>query len=404
MVFTYTAKSQVGKTTAGIIEAATVAEARHLLRGQGLFPLSLVQGVKSKGRKRSGASGRRRRVAKRELLMATSQLAIMCRAGVNLAEALKNVGDHCSNEALGLVLRQVYEDVSSGSPASVAMRKHPQVFDAAYVASIAAAEASGEVTSILSRLADLIRSEIRLQSSLRSTLAYPVILVAVAMVVILALVFFVLPQFATIFADLGAPVPPLTEMLLGGAQFLRQHILIVLGCAAVVVAGSVWGLRTETAQRRRDALMLNLPLLRGSTRALQTGRAFRIMGTMLQSGIPLLEAIRLCGASVRNRLYRDLFALLEEEVVTGGGIGNRLAAAEFVPPGAAQMVATAEQTGELGPVIQIVGEFYEDDGERSMRQLVKLMEPAIIVAMGVVVAGVVLAVILPLLDISTMAA
>ena len=127
------------------------------------------------------------------------------------------------------------------------------------------------------------------------------------------------------------------------------------------------------------------------------------MGTMLESGIPLLEAIRLCGSSFKNRLYRELFVRLETEVVNGAGIGDTLAAAAFVPSGVAQMVATAEQTGQLGSVMETVGEFYEEDGERRLRQLITVLEPAIIVAMGGVVACVVLSVVLPLLDVSQMA-
>nr|MBC8868836.1 type II secretion system F family protein [Planctomycetota bacterium] len=318
-------------------------------------------------------------------------------------EPLRPLPKQATTPALRRVMEEVYGDVSSGQPISIALSRHPKVFDTAYVASIAAAEASGKMTEILSRLTELMRNEIRLHSSLRSTLAYPVILVSVASVVIMALVFFVLPQFATIFEDMDAPTPPLTHMLLTGAQFLRENIIMVLLSAGAALIGLILLFRTETVKRVRDRLVLNLRGLRGATRSLLSGRAFRIMGTMLESGIPLLEAIRLCGSSFKNRLYRELFVRLETEVVNGAGIGDTLAATAFVPSGVAQMVATAEQTGQLGSVMETVGEFYEDDGERRLRQLITVMEPAIIVAMGGVVACVVLSVVLPLLDVSQMA-
>ncbi|MBL7043062.1 MAG: type II secretion system F family protein [Pirellulaceae bacterium] len=404
MDFAYTAKSRTGQTTEGTIDAASVADARQQLRSQGMFPLTVFAGTARK--KKTGGNGllgRKRRVSKRDLLMLTAQLSIMCRTGLDMAEALKSLAKQATNPTLRSVMEEVYGDVSSGQPISIALSRHPKVFDTAYVASIAAAEASGKMTEILSRLTELMRNEIRLHSSLRSTLAYPVILVSVASVVIMALVFFVLPQFATIFEDMDAPTPPLTHMLLTGAQFLRENIIMVLLSAGAALIGLILLFRTETVKRVRDRLVLNLRGLRGATRSLLSGRAFRIMGTMLESGIPLLEAIRLCGSSFKNRLYRELFVRLETEVVNGAGIGDTLAATAFVPSGVAQMVATAEQTGQLGSVMETVGEFYEDDGERRLRQLITVMEPAIIVAMGGVVACVVLSVVLPLLDVSQMA-
>ena len=404
MDFAYTAKSRTGQTTEGTIDAASVADARQQLRSQGMFPLTVFAGTARK--KKTGGNGlfrRKGRVSKRDLLMLTAQLSIMCRTGLDMAEALKSLAKQATNPTLRSVMEEVYGDVSSGQPISIALSRHPKVFDTAYVASIAAAEASGKMTEILSRLTELMRNEIRLHSSLRSTLAYPVILVSVASVVIMALVFFVLPQFATIFEDMDAPTPPLTHMLLTGAQFLRENIIMVLLSAGAALIGLILLFRTETVKRVRDRLVLNLRGLRGATRSLLSGRAFRIMGTMLESGIPLLEAIRLCGSSFKNRLYRELFVRLETEVVNGAGIGDTLAATAFVPSGVAQMVATAEQTGQLGSVMETVGEFYEDDGERRLRQLITVMEPAIIVAMGGVVACVVLSVVLPLLDVSQMA-
>jgi type II secretory pathway component PulF len=403
MDFAYTAKSKNGQTMGGTIDAGSIAEARQTLRGQGLFPLSLTA-ARSTAARRSGWFARRRRVSKTDLLMMTSQLAIMCRTGVDLADALKNVAGQCATPRLREVMEAVYEDVSAGQLVSVALGKHPTVFDPAYVASMAAGEASGEVTGILARLAEHLRHEIRLRSTLYSILAYPVVLSSVSSLAVAALILFVLPQFASIFDDLGTTPPALTQLLLGGAQWLRENMVLVLPSVAAALAAGVWILRTEIAARYRDKLLLDLSIIRGATRSLLTGRVFRIMGIMLQSGIPLLDTIRLCQSAVKNRVYRELFAALEYDIINGSGIGSAFAGAEFVPPGAAQMVTTAEQVGELGSVMQMVGEFYEEDGERRLRQLVKLLEPAVIVAMGAIVACVVLAVMLPLLDVSAVAA
>ena len=403
MQFRYTAKSLNGQSSTGVLDAPSLPQARQQLQRTGLFPISI--GLAEIDEAVSGlspsSSRRRKRIRKTDLLMATSQLSIMCRAGIDLAEALRSVARECRNPALRDVYSEIYQDVSQGSSASVAFRRHREVFGNGYVASIDAAETSGAVNDVLPRLVDMLRNEIRLQSSLKSVAAYPVVLLGVAAIVLTVLVFFVLPQFSHVFASLGRPAPPLTALLLDTAQLLRANLLwLSLGVVGVVVALSHL-LRTESARRYWDETTLNGPIVRHGSRALLTGRSFRTLGLMLASGVPLVDAVRLCRTAVRNRVFQGLFQELEHDVLNGKGIGPTVSRAEFVPPGAAQMVSTAEQTGNLAEVMQLIGEFYEEEGERLVRGTVKLLEPVIIIVMGIVVAGVVLAVVLPLLDVST---
>ena len=404
MQFQYSAKARTGQPAAGMIESDSIAEARQRLRDQGLFVLTLTSQRETTSRVgNNGLRFGRPRVSKTDVLMLTSQLSIMGRSGLDLAEAFKHVAQECPNPFLKKILAAVYEDISSGKPVSMALRRQKHVFGDAYVASIAAAEASGTMTEVLGRLADLLRNEIRLRSTLRAILSYPIVLSFVALTVIAALVFFVLPQFACVFADLGTPAPPTTQMLMDGATAVRENFLILLTVFALAVF-AVWRFWfTDRAAQYWDGLALHGPVIRRATQPLLIGRVFRLLGTMLESGIPLLEAIQLCRSSVRNRLYRTLFDSVEREITSGRGIANALAKAAFVPAGAAQMVTTAERTGNLGSVMQAVGEFYEDDGERQMRNLAKQLEPAIIVFMGIIVGFVVLSIMLPLLDVSTVA-
>ncbi|HUG89650.1 MAG TPA: type II secretion system F family protein [Planctomycetaceae bacterium] len=403
MRFQYSAKAGSGQTSAGVIDAPTIADARQQLRTQGLFTLSLSPEANGAGRLRAPrVASRRGRVRKADLLMLTSQLAIMCQSGIDLAEALHNAARQATNPALQEALGAVCRDVEDGKAASAAFERHVHIFGGAYVAAVAAGEASGTISQVFERLADLLRNEVRLRNTLASILVYPVILVGVGLTVVTAMIFFVLPQFAKVFRDLGSPAPPLTQLLLDTAQHVRDHALVIVLATAGAALALARLRSTEAVLRLWHRIVLNAALFRGATRALLTGRTFRLMGTVLQTGIPLLDAIRLCRASVQNRQYRSLFDTLERDVLNGSGMSRALAQSPFVPPGAAEMVATAERTGRLGPIMQLVGEFYEDDGEQRLRRLVKLLEPAIIVAMGAVVAGVVLAVMLPLLDISSM--
>lgn len=404
MEFQYAAKARTGEKSRGIINADSSADARQRLREQGLFILSI--GDASTPAAAPAQQGRRwgqKKVSKADVLMLTSQLKIMTQAGVDLAEALRHNANNCQHPTLKRALEEIHEDVSGGNTVSVALRQHSHIFGTTYVSAIAAAEASGTMVEVLGRMAELLRNEIRLRSTVTSVLAYPAVLSGVAGVVILALVFFVLPQFADVFENLETPTPATTQMLMDTASFLRAHILmeLVVGVGSVVL---VWQLILKKSARSLwDRWLLNGPVVRSAARPLLVGRSFRLLGTMLESNIPLLQAIHLCRNSIQNELYQELFDTLEAEVMEGNGISRTLASTSFIPASAAQMVQTAEETGNLASVMQSVGEYYEDDGEQQLKQLAKLLEPAILVVMGVVVSLVVSAVILPLLDVSSSA-
>jgi type IV pilus assembly protein PilC len=403
MQFQYVAKSNGGALRQGVIQAESPAAARLQLKQQAMFVMSLgpASSAKRMQAKSAGRMSFGSRVSKRDLLMLTSQLSIMCKAGIDLAESIQNCAAQTKHPKLKKILDQVYRDIADGSTVSAALRKHTAVFGEFYVAGVAAGEASGSVSEVLQRLADLLRAEIRLRSSVSAAVSYPVILLSVSFLVLGALIFFVLPQFAKVFEQMEVPAPALTQMLLDFGSELRARSWLYLGGAAVLIVVLVKSWGTETARGLRDRIALHAPGLREVTQALLLGRTFRLMGTMLQNGVPLLEAIGLCRSSIRNTLYRRLFNQLEESVLNGRGIGQTLSASSYIPSGAAQMAFTAERTGKLDSVMQLVGQFYEDEGERRLQEMAKLLEPAIIVVMGLVVGCIVLAIMLPIFEFSS---
>ena len=412
MHFAYAAKDASGDLLSGSIQAATAAEARRLLRSRGSFVTSLQADSASQQRTSATAPSLRgtaparmswsRGVSGADLMMVTSQLSVMTRSGLDFADALQAVARQCRSTRLAAVLRMVHDDVSAGQSVSSAMARHPDAFPSAYVAGIAAGEASGTLPTVLTRLAQLQRNQLRIRNAVRSTMIYPVILAGVAGVVIVALVLVVLPQFAQVFRDMGTPAPPLTALLLNISEWIRGHLLwTVAGGGLAAVAG--WRLAVSPVARTwADHFLVTAPFIRNAMRNLLCGRVFVLLGSMLATGVPLLDALRLCGQSMSNRAFRDLFSHLEEEVTNGRGVGSAMAASPLLPPGAAAMVQTAERTGQLAFVLESAGEFFEEEGERAVKQSVKLLEPAVIVVMGCIVSVVVLAVMLPLLDVSTM--
>jgi type II secretory pathway component PulF len=268
---------------------------------------------------------------------------------------------------------------------------------------VAAGEAAGKLPEVLSRLAQFQRTEIRIRGTVRTLLAYPVLLASVSSLVVIGLVTFVLPRFVEIFSQFEVPLPIVTQAVVALSDVLRTHVVIWLPLVVAAFVGLIVSRRVDAGRKHWDAAMLNAPVLRDITRAFYIGRTFRLLGLMIESGVPLLEGLRLTRNSVRNMLYRRLFDELEESILNGRGLANSMINAGFVPPVAAEMVLTAERTGTLGMVTELMGEHYEEEGESKLRELATIMEPLIIVFMGIIVATIVMAVMLPMFDIATMA-
>lgn len=401
MMYAYSAKSLEGQTTSGTLEADTLAAAKRLLRERNLFPLSLTAKAETKITVKAPRWRLwKKSVPKTELMLLTSQLVIMCRSGVDLAEALQNVAATCRNPTLKEALDSIYKDVAGGLSFSAAMRKQVQLFGEPYVASVAAGEATGKVPDVLARLAEMLRNDIKLQTTVKGALAYPIVLLGVCCVVIAALLLFVLPNFEKVFEDMGAKPPATTVMLLQFSAELRQRFWLwgsLLGGGLLIAARVFW---TERFRQWLDGILLRMTLVGEVLQSLISGRLFVMMGTMMQNGVPLIQALQLSRLATRSPGFRKLLDDMQEEVLNGRSITSVLNAAAIVPPGVAQMVGTADQSGKLGSVMQLVGEYYESEGQRKIQELAKLLEPLIIIVMGVLVASVVASIMLPMLDIS----
>lgn len=398
----YQAKDRSGTLITSEIEAASPADGRAQLRRQGLFLLAIEPIVERSRGPRAVPTRTGRRVRAGDLVVWMSQLTIMCQSGVTLADALQNLAESTRSPGLREVVQALYLDVSSGTSLSQAMRKHPQVFQDAFVAGIAAGEQSGNIVVVLERLSNLLRNEKRLRSSIWAMLTYPMFLCGVMVAVVVGLVFFVLPQFGKVFAGFERPAPPLTQLLLELGEFARTNAVVLAGVAIVVLCIALYVMRLPVARRFWDRVAMNAIVVRNATRTLTSGRSFFLLGTMLQSGVPLLDCLRLCRSASRSLIFQDLFNQMESDLMHGNGISTALANADFLPSGAAQMISTAERNGRLAQVLVTVGQHFEEEGENSIRNIVKLAEPTLIVLLGAVVAIVVMSVMLPLFDASTM--
>ncbi len=347
--------------------------------------------------KKSGRSIRQQDVAE-----ITSQLAIMTRSGIDVASALGSIAAQCQREALSSVLSQVHESVISGHTLSDALRQHADVFQPSFVATVSAGEASGQMSEVLAQLADMQRGEIRSQRALRAMMIYPLLLFVVSSSVLIALVLFVLPRFADIFSQYDLTLPVITQLLIAVADELWARWWLWGPLAMISVIGFLTWRKTEQGRRSIDTLFIRAPIVSKVYRSQLIGRTCRLFGLMLQSGVPLVETLRLTRQAIGNTLYKDLLSDLEESVINGGSLENVLRTTDVMPQSAREMIVTAEGTGKIGEVSQLLGEYYEEEAEAGMKSLVGMLEPMITVGMGVLVAGVVLAVMLPVFDLSTL--
>jgi type II secretory pathway component PulF len=347
--------------------------------------------------------GRGRSIRKQDIAEITSQLAIMTRSGVDVASALASLANQCQRPALAEVLHDVHEAVLAGNPLSNALRQHTDVFGPGYIATVAAGEASGKMSAVLRQLAQMQRDEIRSSRTMKALLTYPLLLMVVSSSVILALVLFVLPRFSEIFTQYELSLPVVTQMMLGLASELRLRWWLWIPLVLMMVGGLFTWRRTVGGRRQLDALWLRVPVISSVYRSQIVGRMCRIFGLMLESGVPLLDVLKLTRQAIGNVHYKELLDDMLEAVINGRTLASVLHSSQIVPDSAREMLITAESTGNLGEVTQLLGEYYEEEAEVRMRQVVGLLEPIITIVMGLVVAVVVLAVMLPVFDLSNLA-
>lgn len=349
----------------------------------------------------SSSQSASRQLSKRDLLAIVTRLSIMLRSGVDLADAVRSISLRAGSPTIESAMRAVYSSLESGQSLSKALEAERERFGGVFIASAAAGEASGKMVEVLNRLSQILKDDMRLQSSIRSSVSYPIVLFVVTALVMCAMLFFVLPQFGGIYESANAVVPPWTAVMLDISQLARQYWwLVIVSCIGLAVA-AFQAVRLPRGRSSLDYFVLHAPLLSTMFRPLMAGRIFRLQGALLSSGVAMVDVLRLTRQSTNNSCFASLCSRIEQKVINGEGVAVALRESPFIPVEASEMIATAEVSGQLGNVLQTLGEFYEGQGEQKLRDVIKIAEPAIIVGMGILIGGMVLSVMLPLLDLSS---
>lgn len=396
--FRYSAYTAGGKETSGTVEAESLKEAKLRLKHDGLFPRELAPAVDEQG------TGPRALFAKRvspaQLALMTRRLATLIGSQVPIYEAVTTLWEQEEPGELKKAMGRIRERLAEGAPLARALALDPRIFSESYVAMVSAGEASGALDTILERLALFLEEQRAIQSKVTSSLAYPVLMIVVGSSVMLFLLTFVIPKIVTIFEDNKAVLPLITILLIKTSHFLRSFWWLLLALLAGLAALYRRAMQRETFRQRRDRLLLRLPLVGSLMRRLIMARFAKVLGLLLASGVPVIKALEITAEVVVNRVYRQSLQEIAGNLAEGGSLSYALQGTRLFPPLLVHMVSVGEKGGELEEMLAKAGTAFEREFETAVSSLMTMLEPLLVLAMGVAVGLVVLAVLLPIFELN----
>ncbi len=395
--FRYTGVSREGAERKGVVDAESVSAARLKLRTDGTYPLALAEETGA-GRLLPSLS----LLGRQEFLpLLTRQLATLVEAGVPVVSALQSLSAQVDDPESRRVLGEIQEDVRSGMSLGRAIESHSRMFPELYGSMVRAGEESGTLPLSLSRLADHLEEQARTINRVRSALTYPLLMASVAGLVVVFLLSFVVPKIVGVFSNLGQALPLPTRALIAVSNvFAAGWWVLLLLLGALVVAGRRY-LATDRGKRARDTFLLRLPILGRIVHLSALSRFARTLSTMTAGGITIDRALRLVAPAVGNSVIAEGIEAAAARVVEGTSLSEALRQHALIPPSFIQMVAVGEESGKIDYLLDKMGEAIDGEVEARLSRALSLLEPVIILVMGVVVAFIVISVLLPMLEIST---
>ena len=392
-LYVYKARTVAGESQSGEINASTEADVVGQLRRRRLVVVS----VKEKPKDIKLSFGRK--VKTKDLVLFTRQFATMINAGLPLVQSLDILAAQQPNKRAAEKIRSVLSDVESGSTLADAMRRHKDFFSDIYVNMVAAGEAGGILDTILLRLAEYLEAADRLRRKVKGAMFYPATVLSFSGLAIAALLIFVIPTFAGFFESANVPMPLPTRIVMGLSDFLISYWWAV----AAALAGVGWLFRayrqTPAGRLTTDRLLLRLPILGTVIRKAAIARFSRTLGTLVQSGVPILDGLEITARTAGNRVVEDAVMKSRASIAGGETISEPLKRSDVFPPMVVQMINVGEQTGGLDDMLSKIADFYDEEVDSSVSALTSIIEPVMIVFLGAIVGGMVVAMYLPIFDI-----
>jgi general secretion pathway protein F len=396
-VFEYTALTPEGRTVSGVIDADSPKDARQKLKRSGVFPVDVAA---TAARPAAGRPLWGERVSATEVAVLTRQLATLLAAGLPLIEALTALGEQVERTAVKRVVASVRERIREGGAFADALAAHPSAFSTLYVNMVRVGEASGTLDHVLASLAEFLERQARMRNAVVGALTYPVLMLGVSVAILVLLVGFVVPKVTAVFADLQQALPWPTRILITASDLVRA------GWWALLLAAVVGGValsryaRTARGRRRLDALSLRVPILGRLTRLIALSRFSATLSTLLAGGVGLLTALDIVRHVVRNEIVAEAIDAARERIRQGQSIAEPLRASGVFPPLVTHMIAVGELSGELESMLKKVAEAYDHEVETTLGSITSLLSPIMILVMGGVILFIVLAILLPIFEMS----
>ena len=397
-VFAYQGRSFQGGTLSGDIEAPDRTAAVAELRRRQVF----VTGIKEKSAQAWRGAMRGGKVNDKALAIYTRQFSTMIDAGLPLVQCLTILSEQSEARGLRAVTSKAAHDVESGSSLADAMKRHPKVFDELYVNMVEVGETGGILDVVLQRLSVYIEKAAALKRKIKTAMIYPATIVCVAILVVIFMLTFVIPTFAKMFEGLGAPLPLPTQIVIGLSNFVRRFILLIILAMVGIVVGFRAYYRTENGKLTIDTLMLKIPVVGVLVRKVAVARFTRTLGTLVSSGVPILEGLRITARTAGNKIVEKAVMMTRASVTAGKTLAEPLKMSGVFPPMVVHMISVGEQTGALDAMLNKIADFYEDEVETAVAGLTSLLEPVMIVFLGVVIGGLVIAMYLPIFKMVTL--
>lgn len=399
--FQYRAADQAGKVVEGVMEADLEQSVIMRLREMGCIPLRIAAPSERALRSaRQEPLFARRKVSQQQLLQFTRELGTLLSAGLPLDRSLSILGGLFEGGELSQILRSLVEAVRAGKSLAVSMAEHPDVFPKIYVNMIRAGEAGGILESVLRYLTEYMENTLALKEDIKSALIYPIILAMAAGLSLIILFIFVIPKFAMIFRDNSKAIPWITSVVIGFSQFLAQYgWVILLGLFALVAAG-IFYVRSPDGRTEWDRLCLRIWLIGDLVRKFETARFSRTLAALLKGGVPMLDALGTVQGVVGNRLLMRALGQVQLRVREGKGVARPLSDSGLFPPLAINMIAVGEETGKLESLLAEVAGYYDQEVKRTTKRLTALLEPALILGMGLIIGVVVISMLLAIFSLN----
>ncbi len=396
-VFTYRGRSAAG-VVAGEIEAGDRMHAVAQLRAKGV----VATAVQERAAKGAGFSlnfsigGKGGKVKDRDLAIYTRQFSTMVDAGLPIAQCLGILGEQSDSKTLRSVTSQIAKDVEGGGTLADSFRKFPRTFDDLFTNMIQVGESGGVLDVVLQRLSSYIEKAASLKRKVKSAMVYPATIISVAVLVIIFMMTFVIPSFASMFATMGAELPLPTQIVLWMSAFTRKYIIFIIATIAAMIFAVKKYYATEQGSLVIDSFMLKVPVVGMLVRKVAVARFTRTLGTLISSGVPILEGLRITARSAGNRVVEKAVLQARAAVTAGRTLAEPLKASPVFPPMVVHMISVGENTGALDQMLSKIADFYDDEVDAAVSALTALLEPMMIVFLGVVVGGIVVAMYLPI--------